>query len=331
MSGPVDSQTFLVNRELTDLDPPAAHEDCAPAAAVHSLPGGVAVGERQVLHGEPRMVLVLTMRRRPHLCLVAGIHVEDAALTAAAQGHLAAAIEYDLRAGVVDDLGGRLHHDGDRIGSAVERDDAASRDGAHHGCRRAARWRAAADHAGRIGRVDRIRLGRNHRAATGHTGRSGASRRRVPRCSGRGAAGDREQHDGDQRGQQRGVHGCKPDPNGRGKRDALAKVCALHHAGSGWHFVPCQNRLAHHRSVIDSTRHVSASTDHAAVRAATARAEVVLVVPATTLAPAPAAESGTSSPCRPRSRRSARRHACRRRSSARWRGPGRCPRQRASW
>jgi hypothetical protein len=61
------------------------------------LAGGVAVDERQVLHGELRGVLVLAVRGGVALRRVARVHVEDAPLAAAAERHLAAAVEDDLR------------------------------------------------------------------------------------------------------------------------------------------------------------------------------------------------------------------------------------------
>ena len=91
---------------VDDLEPAAAHEDRAAAAALRRLAGGVAVGEGQVLHGQLGVVLVLAVRRRPALGLVAGVHVEDPALAATAEGDHAAAVEHDLGAGVVHDLGG---------------------------------------------------------------------------------------------------------------------------------------------------------------------------------------------------------------------------------
>ena len=49
------------------LEPPAADEDRPAAAALGLVAGGVAVGEGQVLHGQPRVVLVLAVRRGPAL------------------------------------------------------------------------------------------------------------------------------------------------------------------------------------------------------------------------------------------------------------------------
>ncbi len=77
--------------------------------------------------------------------LVAGVHVEDAALAAAAERDLAAAVDDDLWAGVVEDLGGLGQRDRDRVGATVERDDAAQGDGVHDRLRRAARRSARAN------------------------------------------------------------------------------------------------------------------------------------------------------------------------------------------
>ena len=84
---------------VDDLEPAAADEDGAAAAALGRLAGGVAVDEGQVLDGELRVVLVLAVRGGPDLGLVAGVHVEDAALAAAAERDLAAAVEHDLGPG----------------------------------------------------------------------------------------------------------------------------------------------------------------------------------------------------------------------------------------
>ena len=43
------------------LEPPAADEDRTSAAALGLLAGAVAVGEDQILHGQPRVVLVLAV------------------------------------------------------------------------------------------------------------------------------------------------------------------------------------------------------------------------------------------------------------------------------
>ena len=89
------------------------------------------------------VVLVLAVRRRPALRLVAGVHVEDAPLAAAAERHLAAAVDHDLGPGVVADLRGGLHGDRHRVGTAVERDDARRpRHGVDDRGARAARRRA---------------------------------------------------------------------------------------------------------------------------------------------------------------------------------------------
>ena len=163
---------------VDDLDPAAPHEDGAPAAALDRLAGRVAVGEGQVLHGEPGVVLVLAVRGGPDLGLVAGVHVEDPALAAAAERDLAAAVEHDLRPGVVADLGGGRHRDRDRVRPAVERDDPAGRHRLDHGGRGAAGGRAGADDPVGVGGVDRAGLGWDAGPAGPGAGRA---------CRGRGA------------------------------------------------------------------------------------------------------------------------------------------------
>jgi hypothetical protein len=48
-------------RGVDDLELAAAVEDGAAAPAVVGLPGGVAIGEGQVLDGEPRLGLILAV------------------------------------------------------------------------------------------------------------------------------------------------------------------------------------------------------------------------------------------------------------------------------
>jgi hypothetical protein len=73
--------------------------------------------------------------------------VEDPVLAGAAEGDLAAAVDDDLGAGVVEDLGGAIEGDGDRVGAAVEGDDAAGRDRGDEGVGGAAGGAAVADDA----------------------------------------------------------------------------------------------------------------------------------------------------------------------------------------
>ena len=91
------SQRLRTKRELTTLNRPPRTKIAPPPPPSVRVAGGVAVGEGEVLHGELRVVLVLAVRGGPALGLVAGVHVEDAALAAAAQGDLAAAVEHDPR------------------------------------------------------------------------------------------------------------------------------------------------------------------------------------------------------------------------------------------
>ena len=63
---------------VDDPQPAAAVEDGASAASVEALAGRVAVHERQVLDDQLGGRLILAVRGRPHLCRIAGVHVEDA-------------------------------------------------------------------------------------------------------------------------------------------------------------------------------------------------------------------------------------------------------------
>ena len=101
-------------RGVDDPQPAAAVEDGASAAAVEALAVRVAVGERQVLDDQLGGRLILAVRRRPHLCRIAGVHVEDAVPALAAERHQPTAVEDDPRARVRD-LGGRVHPDRDGL------------------------------------------------------------------------------------------------------------------------------------------------------------------------------------------------------------------------
>ena len=103
-SGPTSAQTLLKKRRVDHLEAAAADPDGA-AAVVLGLACRVRIDEGEVLHREPRMVLVLAVVGGPHLVRVAGVHVEDARLVAAAERHQSAAVDDDLGAGVVEDLG----------------------------------------------------------------------------------------------------------------------------------------------------------------------------------------------------------------------------------
>src|ERR1700733_10183633 len=63
---------------VDDLELAAAVEDGPAAPAVVDLPGGVAVGEGDVLHGQSGSGLVLAMRGGPGLSRIAGVHIQDA-------------------------------------------------------------------------------------------------------------------------------------------------------------------------------------------------------------------------------------------------------------
>ena len=75
------SHRLSANVRVDDLQPAAAHEDRAATAAVASVsPVALPSTKRIRLHDEPRLGLVVAVRRRPDLRPVAGVHVEDAAL-----------------------------------------------------------------------------------------------------------------------------------------------------------------------------------------------------------------------------------------------------------
>ncbi len=116
----------------------------APPPSSVLVAGRATVLERDVLHRQGRVRLVLAVRRGPHQVLVAGVHVQDPPDTTAVQRHEAPAVDDHVRAVVVD-LGGGLHRDGHRLGAALEPDDAATGDRRHDPGRGTARRCAVAD------------------------------------------------------------------------------------------------------------------------------------------------------------------------------------------
>ena len=101
-----------LNYVLSDDMGKALHQKTDGAEVTVSIAGlhvwiGVAV---LALDGERRLVLVLAVRGDPDLGLVAGVHVQDAALVGAVERDLAAAVEHHEARGV-DHLGGVRHHD----------------------------------------------------------------------------------------------------------------------------------------------------------------------------------------------------------------------------
>jgi hypothetical protein len=110
----------IIEKTAVDgLEPSPAHPD-GPAAVIVGFSGGIAIGKGDVLHRQPRMVLVLAMRGGPDLVLIAGVHVQNAGLSPAAERHPAAAIDDDVGVGVVEHFGRTGERYGDRIGTAVE-------------------------------------------------------------------------------------------------------------------------------------------------------------------------------------------------------------------
>src|SRR5690606_37468315 len=81
--GPFVVAHVVEEPRIDDFEAAAANPDRA-AAIVHVLSAGVGIDEREVLHGEARVILVVAVRGRPDLLLVAGVHVEDARRSAAA-------------------------------------------------------------------------------------------------------------------------------------------------------------------------------------------------------------------------------------------------------
>ena len=111
------------------------------------------------------MVLVLAVRRRPRLRLVAGVHVEDARAPAPLSVTLPPPSMTILGPVSLKIFAGLVERDRDRVGAAVERDDAAVRDRVDERARGAARGRAVADDRGRVRDVGRPRLGGDLAAA----------------------------------------------------------------------------------------------------------------------------------------------------------------------
>ena len=141
-------RTILSRPPRTKIAPPPPPSSVSPVL----LPP-----RTEVLHDEARRGLVIAVRRRPGLPLVAGVLVEDPALPAAAERDQAAAIEDDPTAGV-DHLGGLLQLDPNRARPAAEPDDPAFRDRPDDRARRAAPRRAFADPSIGVRGVNRPRL-----------------------------------------------------------------------------------------------------------------------------------------------------------------------------
>ena len=99
------------------------------------------------------MILILTMRRGPHLVLVAGIHIEDSTAPSPTEGDQPSAIDHNFRPGVVEHLGRFHERDGDRIRPTVEGDDAALCNGIDKRSGGAAGRRSVADHSRGAGNI----------------------------------------------------------------------------------------------------------------------------------------------------------------------------------
>jgi len=118
----------------------AAHENRPAAIGVE--PRGVSIDKRQVLHGELRVVLVLAHRCRPHLRFVAGILIQNADITRAAQRDFVSAVNHDFRTGIVEYFCRPIELDHDGIRAAIEGDDPAFGHGIDECVARAALRRA---------------------------------------------------------------------------------------------------------------------------------------------------------------------------------------------
>ncbi len=151
-SGPEVGADVAEEAAVDDLELAAAGPDGA-AAVVLGLVLGVAVDEGQVLHGQARVVLVVTHGRGPALIGVARVHVQDAGGAAAAEGDQAAAVDDDVGPGVVEDLGRAVEGDGHRVGPTREGDDAAGGDRGDERVAGAAGRGAVANHGAWAGAV----------------------------------------------------------------------------------------------------------------------------------------------------------------------------------
>src|SRR5690606_7738043 len=108
------------------LEAPTPRPDGAPTVTLLVTFGfrlGIAIHERDVLHSQPRVILVVAVIGGPHLLGVAGIHVQDAGFSASAQRDQAAPVDDHLVVGVIEDFGGAIESDGERFRPAVEGDD----------------------------------------------------------------------------------------------------------------------------------------------------------------------------------------------------------------
>src|SRR6185369_1332643 len=145
--------TIVYKPRVHDFKPPTAVEDGAAAATLIGLAGRVAIGEGDVLDGHRRGGLILTVRRGPALLRIAGVQVEDPALTGAAQRDQPAAVQHQLGV-LVDDLGGGGHGDRDRIRAAVEGDDPAGLHRRDDGAAGAAGRRSVPDDVVRVADIN---------------------------------------------------------------------------------------------------------------------------------------------------------------------------------
>ncbi len=113
------------------------------------------------------MILVLAVRSRPFLLLVAGILVKDAVFSVSAEGNLVSSVDDDLGAFVVEYLGGAGECEGGGIGAAIEGDDPALGNGIDKGIGSAALWGSCADNGGGFGGVFCPRFRRDSAFAIG--------------------------------------------------------------------------------------------------------------------------------------------------------------------
>ena len=117
-SGPVGAHRFDRTRALTIRKRPPRTK-IAPPPSIVSFPVDRPFDEREVLHRERRVVLVLAMRRRPDQVRVAGVHVQDPARALAVEGDEPTAVDDDVRS-VVEDPGRRAHRNRDGRGPQLK-------------------------------------------------------------------------------------------------------------------------------------------------------------------------------------------------------------------
>ena len=98
---------------VDDLEPAATNPHGA-TSVVLELVLGIRVDKREILHREPRVVLVLTVISGPHLIWVTGIHIQNATAASSTERYQSPAVNDDFGPRIVEYLGRLLERDGDR-------------------------------------------------------------------------------------------------------------------------------------------------------------------------------------------------------------------------